>query len=102
MIPLAGFFSGRRRIKIPLFDGGMGTPLQSQMGVLGLCALGEAGFLTPSESRLPLSGGAGIPALGQERWDSPAGRWGLSIQAQWRALGLCALCDVGLLVPLSE
>jgi hypothetical protein len=36
-------------LKFLLFDGGAGTFLQSWRGVLGLCALWEAGFLATAE-----------------------------------------------------
>jgi hypothetical protein len=79
------------------------SPLSKGAGVFALwwghrdsptVMVGSAGFLhcgrqtsyQLQSSRLPLSGGFGITALVQERWDSPARRWGLSsCQAQWGA-----------------
>jgi hypothetical protein len=38
-----------RGLEFVLFDGNTGTLLQSQWGVLGLCALWGAGLLAPAE-----------------------------------------------------
>jgi hypothetical protein len=58
MLPFAAFFlwfrlplfsPSERGLEFPLFDGSAGTLLQSQRGVMGLCAPWEAGFLAPAE-----------------------------------------------------
>jgi hypothetical protein len=91
VLQITSFLPSARRVEFLLFDWGTGTLLQSQRGVLGLCALWEAGLLVPAQ--LSPRGGTGIPALGQEKQDSPAGRQGLS---SCQAVGSSApLCTMG-------
>jgi hypothetical protein len=49
VLQITSFLPSARRVEFLLFDWGTGTLLQSQRGVLGLCALWEAGLLAPAE-----------------------------------------------------
>jgi hypothetical protein len=49
VVQITSFLHSVRGLEFPLFDVGAGTLLQSQRGVLGLCALWEAGLLALAE-----------------------------------------------------
>jgi hypothetical protein len=49
MVQITSFLPSARGLEFLLFDGGVGTLLQSERGVLGLCALWGAGLLALAE-----------------------------------------------------
>jgi hypothetical protein len=49
MMQITSFLPLMRELEIPLFGGDARTLLQSQRGVLDLCAFWEAGFVAPAE-----------------------------------------------------
>jgi hypothetical protein len=47
VVPIISFLSSLRGLEFPLFDWSSEALLQSQWGMLGFCALEEAGLLAP-------------------------------------------------------
>jgi hypothetical protein len=49
VVPITCSLASVMGLKLLLFEGGAGTLLQLQRGVLGLCVLWDAGLLAPAE-----------------------------------------------------